>query len=146
MGFTGGLTDSNGQIYLHARQLDPVLGVFTATDPAGFRGSSGQFGWFGSPYGYVVGRTTSATDPSGRDLLDGLYRTLTGQNNDSWVGSLVFNASNSFVNFGRGFSGGLTDLLDNAISPGASCTVESSSWGARFSQGLGFLALSLIHI
>jgi hypothetical protein len=47
------------------------------------------------------------------------------------------------VNFGRGASFGYSDKIANAISPGASCTVDDSSAAARASQGLGFLATSL---
>jgi RHS repeat-associated protein len=66
IGYSGGLNDPNGQIYLHARRYDPGLGQFTQVDPAGFNGSAGYSGGYASPYNYVNGRTTTFRDPSGR--------------------------------------------------------------------------------
>ena len=151
LGYTSAPTDPNGQLNLNARQYDPALGQFTSTDPAGKAGSAGYGGWFASPYGYVNGRTTTMTDPTGLNcwnpwssegeacaVWDALDRTLSGQNNDSVVGNIASSTSNTFVNLGRGAMGGATDTIDNAISEGASETVDSTSGVARFTQALGF--------
>jgi len=65
LGWTGALPDSDGTWHLRARQYDPSSGAFTARDPRGYAGSAGENYWYGTTYGYVVGRTVSMTDPSG---------------------------------------------------------------------------------
>jgi RHS repeat-associated protein len=59
--YAGSYRELNGLYYLHARELDTVLGRFTAPDPLGERGS----GIGDSGYAYVGDRPTRYVDPSG---------------------------------------------------------------------------------
>jgi RHS repeat-associated protein/uncharacterized repeat protein (TIGR01451 family) len=63
-GFTGETRDVAG-IYLRARTLDPVTGVFLQTDPVR-PGAPGVVGY--NQYSYVGNNPTTWTDPSGRGL------------------------------------------------------------------------------
>lgn len=152
VGWTGALPDTDGTWHLRARQYDPLSGQFTALDPLGQAGSAGVGGGYGTPYGYVQGRVALQTDPSGNcdwnpwsssgsdtcEVINAAYRTLSGQNTDSVAGDLAFNASNVFVNVGRGATGSGTDAIDELLSEGSSCTVDASSTQAQFAQHLGF--------
>ena len=66
LGYTGGLTDSSGLVYLQARSLDPTSGTFTARDPM-TPGGPGITGF--NPYAYAGQNPVTYTDPSGREAV-----------------------------------------------------------------------------
>lgn len=119
--FNGQYVDvGTGLVYLRARMYDTSTGQFTTRDP--LESTTRQ------AYGYGAQEPLVNTDPSG--LID--------------LGSIARDAAQATayaaVNFGRGVSGGLTDKIADAFSPGASCTVPSTGLAARTAQGAGVLA------
>ncbi|AJT40905.1 RHS repeat domain-containing protein [Psychromicrobium lacuslunae] len=81
-GYISGLADTGSDLtHLGARDLDPVLGVFTSPDPVLKTNTPNQFG----PYTYAEGDPVNGSDPSGlllsssRNMYDGGGRgTATG--------------------------------------------------------------------
>ena len=65
LGYTGGLTDASGLVYLQARSLDTSTGTFTARDPM-TPGGPGVTGF--NPYAYAGQNPSTYTDPSGRTM------------------------------------------------------------------------------
>lgn len=61
MRFTGQHHDPTGLYHLRARQYDPTTGAFTAIDPVAQSQTTPYF----NAYGYVQGRPTVGSDPSG---------------------------------------------------------------------------------
>ena len=114
--YTGQYQDTEtGLYYLRARYYDPTTTQFLTRDP--LEPSTR------SAYGYVAGSPLDASDPSGLcDLCMG------------------FSPVSALVNFGRGASGGLTDVAANWMSPGASCTVPQN----RLIQAVGFVATLIV--
>ena len=110
--YTGQYQDNEtGFYYLRARYYDPATTQFLTRDPLETQTRSA--------YGYAAGSPLDSSDPTGLcDLC------------------LGFSPVNALVNFGRGASGGLTDVVANFISPGASCTVPQN----RLIQAVGFVA------
>ena len=92
-----------------ARYYDPTTAQFLTRDPLEAETRSA--------YGYVDGDPLDASDPSG---LDKCFWNVC-------VGFHPMDGVNALVNIGRGASFGLTDKLDNWLSPGASCTVAQNS-------------------
>ncbi|MBT0774216.1 fibronectin type III domain-containing protein [Kineosporia sp. J2-2] len=117
-----------GFTYLRARDYDPATGSLLTRDPLEQITNS--------PYGYVSGNPLQYGDPTG--LCNWWLWQCGGAMSD-----LGKSAATSAVNVGRGATGGLTDDIANFISPGASCTVDSSSAWARVAYGSG-LAGSLL--
>ena len=159
LGYTGALTNSDGSVYLRARTYDPALGAFTQTDPAGYSGSAGSGGWYGSDYGYVAGRPTLLVDPSGKcafwnpmtvgDEECAIYNflgTSFAGHNDSVAGQTTNEIATVFVNIGRGATGSNTDTIINAIDPKSSCTIRSSGWDATGSQVFGTAVTFLVPV
>lgn len=104
-GFAGQYTDAEtGLQWLRARYYDPTTAQFLTVDPLA--------AVTGARYSYASGNPISGADPSG--LCNGFWGCV---GNGLTVG---------IVNFGRGASFGLSDKIANAISPGASCTVEQN--------------------
>ncbi len=71
-GFTGHeMLDGVGLIHMNGRVYDPTVGRFLSVDPI-VRDIDASQSWNG--YGYVEGRTLSATDPSGWSTVDNLKK------------------------------------------------------------------------
>ena len=104
-GYAGQYTDAEtGLQWLRARYYDPTTAQFLTVDPLA--------ALTGARYFYASGNPITGADPSG--LCNGFWGCL---GNGLTVG---------IVNFGRGASFGLTDTIANALSPGASCTVDQN--------------------
>jgi RHS repeat-associated protein len=100
--------DESTLYYLRARYYNPNTGQFTSRDP--LETQTGQ------PYEYANNDPLDNSDPSGAFCLGDICTHF-----DPAAGL------HALVNIGRGATFGLTDKLDNWISPGASCTVAHSS-------------------
>jgi RHS repeat-associated protein len=132
-GYAGGYTDPDGLIYLINRYYDPNTGQFVSIDPA--ESVTGQ------PYGYVDEDPANEEDPNG--LCVSLFGiACIGSGAVTSTVSFRFDpgaGANAAVNIGRGASFGLTDKIDNWISPGSSCAVPQNS----ADEFLGSLATSV---
>ncbi|HET9656648.1 MAG TPA: RHS repeat-associated core domain-containing protein [Kineosporiaceae bacterium] len=118
---------TTGLYYLRARYYDPTTAQFLTRDP--LQPLTRQ------PYSYTSGNPLQHGDPTG--LVDGATCTWWLLQCGGVGEDLANSTATVFVNIGRGASFGLTDQIADSISPGASCTVDSTSFQARFSQGLG---------
>ena len=85
-----------------ARYYDPTTAQFLTRDPLESITRA--------PYGYASSDPLDEIDPTGLDSC-GIFSVV----------------CNTLVNIGRGATGGLTDKIDNWISPGSSCTVAQNS-------------------
>ena len=104
-GYAGQYTDSEtGLQWLRARYYDPTTAQFLTVDPLA--------ALTGARYSYASGNPITGADPTG--LCDGFW------------GCVGHGLTVGVVNFGRGASFGLSDTIANALSPGASCTVEQN--------------------
>jgi RHS repeat-associated protein len=102
LGYNGQYTDTEtGLIYLRARYYDPVTAQFTTVDPA--------LAATGAPYGYAADNPLSFSDPSGLSK-----HSLWGA-----IGSGVLSGLEGAAN---GLTGGGVAKIDEAISPGSTCT------------------------
>lgn len=148
--YTGGYSDpALGTVHLGAREYSPTMGRFTAVDPLAAPITRPVI----NSYAYASNRPTVFTDPTGlcnwnpwsasvtvcgADLWNGTAEVLTG-GRGGLAGEIAASTSDALVNFGRGATGGLTNNVEDWISPSASCTVDGSSLAARIAQGGGFL-------
>ena len=116
------------------RYYDAATSQFLSVDPAA--------DLTGTPYAFTSGDPVNGSDPGGLCVsIFGVVCVGSGP-----VTSTVYfqfrpgNAANSIVNVGRGASFGLSDRVANAISPGASCTIQQNG----LDRSLGSAAASVV--
>ena len=153
LGFSGMLdAGPSGTLTTRDRSFQPSMGVWNQPDPL----PSGIADPFSSPYSYVEGRPTRLTDPLGDKhcwnpfttdphcaLLDKVADFLT-HDTGNVGGNLARNTVRALVNVGRGATFGATDTVADTVSPGASCTVDGTSFQARLAQISGGIASTIL--
>jgi len=105
-GFAGGLSDDEtALVRFGARDYDPAVGRWTASDPIGFAGGSANL------YSYVDSDPVSRSDPSGLDFWITWHSVLLGQNHALiwWQPGGTPDPTTPHVTFGAGFGQCATD-------------------------------------
>jgi RHS repeat-associated protein len=124
-GYIGGLADTVSTLtHLGARDLDPVLGVFTSPDPVLDTANPNNF----SPYGYANSDPINGSDPSGLFQCEvPMVCTVpaAGEGAGAAAGGSVWATIGGFAAAGAGTAVGLW-FLAQALSPGASA--ETKAW------------------
>lgn len=127
MRFTGEYLDATGLYHLRARQYDPRIGRFTATDPL----PAGPYDPHVSTYAYVNNRPTLFVDPSGlfcvlgTNAHDGSCR---GSGVLGGVGGVMWGAGQAANDAAGAALGGLADATGGTPTNCGSATCVTGSW------------------
>lgn len=111
LGYNGQYTDTEtGFSYLRARYYDPATAQFTTLDPL--------LAATGAPYGYAADSPLNGSDPSGM--------TCSWSHAGGCLKTIASNVGSAALSLDEGFADAITfggvSALDEAISPGSTCT------------------------